>query len=437
VEIFIFTFILLFLPVVIWLSWKNPLYLLATHISSRVVLDSLPLVTYIEVLPGVSFMEIYTIAFIGIISAYLLAKGQSRAFTYAWPVSAMVVTFFFSALVNFSWTGMLSISARWLYFWIIVALTIYTFSRNSNFKTLLVICLSFLYPLLNQFYHFLFTPPKMDQDIWSYMGSYAHESNLGFLLLGALVVSTVLFLEARQKYLKIIFFFSIVYLHWAIFINNYRTATAAIAVYWSVILFFNFSRINLAAKMMLITISSVVLVMLVFLLGENLGYMFKDVADFIVNPSAYVDFSGAAEQNHLFSGRLDILNEVVSAWLHSSVENYVFGLGPGSVDSLIGVYAHNEFLSALVEMGVVGLLVTAIVTYHILRKNYKIVAYLKNYTLYYYSMIVAIIFMALATMPFRNMRAMLVMAICVGAIEAAKMHRINEIRQGKLLRPKE
>ncbi|MES9971381.1 MAG: O-antigen ligase family protein, partial [Candidatus Thiodiazotropha sp.] len=275
-------------------------------------------------------------------------------------------------------------------------------------KTVIVLLsLAFVYAPANQLAYIFTHPPSYDNGI-SYRGSFDHESNLGFLLVGMIPIILILKNITNNKIFKWLIFGLFLYLHIGIILNNYRTATLGLLVFWVIVFLYRFKSLSQVKKVGYISASFVFMLTAFVLFADRIADMFGDIYLIVSNPGLYFDFTGNAVPNKLMSGRIDIINTVMSVYIKSDIEQLLLGLGPSAINNIIGVYAHNEFISALVETGIIGFIVFSVVLITIIKRCNRVIKYDSIYALPAGSAVFAIIFMCLATMPFRNMRALMV-----------------------------
>lgn len=425
-DIFILISVLALLsPVALWLAWKNPLYLLVIHLLSRFVLDSMSGVTYATMIGPFSFMQVYSLGFIFLFFIYLLIKGQLSRTPYRNVVFLILMISLISGVVNDRLADFIVIGSKWVYMWICAAMMLYVLKTNTEKKVVLFLMLSILYPLANQYYHFLFTPPKADHNI-SYLGGFEHESSLAFILLGALPFCIAVLISNKYKIIKVFSVGVVAAIHIGIYFNNYRTALVALAFFWLFVLLLSFKNLNHWGKFAT-SIAGIVLPLVVIVaLGDTLESRFSDIATLLGNPGKYIDFSGHAKQNSLLSGRIDILNTVMATYINAPLVNIIVGLGPGSVNDLIGAYTHNEFVSALIEHGVIGLFALLIVVVSFWLKSYREAVFTKGSAVYISAMLYGFVILAFGTMPFRDTRSMLFLGMFMGFIHWYKLQRNSQ-----------
>lgn len=369
----------------------------------------------------------YSIGSMIVILLYIVAKGRIDCFSYRREILAIAIIAVVSALVNFYWSGLLEIATKWLYLGLMIALVQYCFRVNSQRKVLLGLWICLLYPVSNQLFFFLSGRSFISGGVISYYGSFGHESDLGFLLLAFLATSFCLLFCSRGSLQRYIFGASVFYAHIAIYMNNYRTVTAALGIFWASIIFFSYRKISIQKRLALSVLVIVVPLGIIFFVGENLSLLFSDVFVFLSDPGRYLDFSGNAQPNILLSGRIDIFNKVMAAYTNAPFQSLLIGLGPGSAELYAGVYTHDEYLSALVETGIIGIVALIAIVFIFAKRCYRIAVKEGGVATVYASITYAILFTGVATMPFRDMRAMLTLSICLGGLELIKVSRRRQM----------
>lgn len=398
------------------LSWRNPLYFLVLHVGSRVVLDSMPEHTYRELAGGITVMQAYSVGVIAYVGAYLALKRRIFGLPNSLTIGAIVFVVLISALVNQNINGVLSVGMKWIYVWLMAGFVYLVIVRNGIRKTCLWIWICLLYPLVNQLVVGLTSPPSYGAGLYSYRGSYHHESDLGFLLLGLVVVTLLLLRMERNRLMKALFVAVLVWADVGILADNYRTVILATMVFWAALYVYLFRQISSGWRFLSMVAILLAGVVIPIFLWEELSARFQDIYLLFENPGRYFDFSGHARPNHLLSGRIDIINIAMYYYLSAPFESKLVGLGAGRLNELIGVYAHNEYFSALIELGIFGLLallVFIVVNYRRMRRVALAGCAPARVVL---AMYVAMLVSALGTMPFRNPRAMMIFALMLGVV---------------------
>ncbi|MCP5444983.1 MAG: hypothetical protein H6968_18290 [Chromatiaceae bacterium] len=400
---------------VIVFSLRNPLFLLAAHILSRGVLDSMPVATYQHWWFGLSYMQFYSAAFIPVAFGIAWFNGHRFRDKENMPYIVLITASLLTTVLQQSWSGFFEVGFKWLYLWALVGLVMACMQKNSEKRVLLILWLALLYPMGNQLYWAIFGSPLIESGQVSYQGTYFHNSDLGFLIFASLSISFLLLTRIRGVHWKVLIIAVLVYAHIGLYINNYRTILVALGVFWILRIIILYSQEKAIGKVGVLSGGLALITLVIAATGAELGERLADIWVFLSDPGEYLDFSGKQHQRvGLLSGRIDIINAYLYQYVKSSFEVWILGIGPEVGSSIVGTYAHNEFISALVEGGVVGLMA---LFYFIVRSS---ALFLKETRLkgsaswIGLATFIALAVSALGTMPFRNMRAMMLLGIIIG-----------------------
>jgi hypothetical protein len=145
----------------------------------------------------------------------------------------------------------------------------------------------------------------------------------------------------------------------------------------------------------------------------------EDLALFLQAPADYLDFSGRGTRTGLMSGRIDLINAYMANFVAGPDSAWLVGLGPASGDKIVGVYAHNELVSALVETGILGLMALLFLLWRFADLASARKAVFGGISIGVAGGIYAMAVMTLGTMPFRNARALMVLGVLLGLAEAS------------------
>lgn len=396
--------------VILGLSWKNPIYFLVAQILGRFVLDSLPQYTYVVSMAGLTVMQLFTVANISFMAVYLTLKAGWTFSRITLPIGLMIFIVALSAIVNQKLLGFAELGTKWIYLWLLAEYILYTLRKNAPGKVLGVLFACYLYPLLNQLVQMAIGAPKVDAVGVSYLGTFDHESTTAFLLMGLVSISMVLWMKSSAKTIKIIALLTLIMTMFGIYMNNYRTALPALGVFLLISYYYTIKSMPLSKKVIMNSVFFMLVGGVVVYLGSDISAKLGDIGYVVTHLGDLLDFSGHAERTSLLSGRIYILNQYMHYFLEGGIESKVIGLGPRAGNELIGVYAHNEYLSSLVEYGILGL--AAFVYFLVVSTKYLRRSIHFDPSLYpLYAMFLGFLIMALGTMPFHDPRALIFLSI--------------------------
>lgn len=407
----------LIVMVILIMVWNNPLAVLGTHISSRVILDGFSSITYEKVILNLSIMQIYSIGIIIFLTLYIALKKErdQKLFFLFIPVMIIIISYVFSGFINNDWLPVIEKITMWIYLVLLSGFIVYILQYYHLNSLIFVLWISLLPAVVIQIVAIL----SNDYSIAAgghktYSGGYAHQFMLSYLLLG-FTFSSIYISVAHKNIIANIFF--ILCAFWGmigIYLCGYRSSLLALLVFLSFAFAYYISRSNVPRKFLALYFIPVFMASIFYYLGADFSGRMYDIWLFIQSPSSYIDFSGDPEVDLIFSGRIYIINTLMAAYLSSPMEAIIFGMGIESSDKIIGTYAHNEYVSALVETGIFGIFsFSAFIIFYLytLLKNKKIMPINECIVL---SFGIGLLVMSLSTMPFRCMRAMMLIGIVFG-----------------------
>jgi len=399
--------------------WYRRAVLLWAHYSSRVVLDSFAAITYIPVAFGLSILQLYTTGFLLLTALILLSKRELRGIAVMPSIIILCVIYLVSGALQEAWRGAAEGFIRWSYLYLLSTLVVAT-SLQSGARSVMIagwICL--LYPLANQAKSIATNTPVFNAGQYSYIGTFSHESDLTFLILGFIILSFWLAIskDITSKLFKLMFLISTAYGHVALYLCNYRTSFVALAAFWALIAIRLWPRLRPGYKIGASFAAAVVLAGGLFSIGNDVRENLSDLSEFVAAPGEYLDFSGHAKRTHLMSGRIDLINMYMSRYISGTVLEKMFGIGPGKGNEVFGIYAHNELISGLVETGAIGLLALLFLLWSFVKMGWVRSSKLQMEWIVVHSGLLGMLVMVLGTMPFRDMRSLMMLGTMIGMSE--------------------
>ncbi|MES9950275.1 MAG: hypothetical protein ABW118_15060 [Candidatus Thiodiazotropha sp.] len=306
-------------------------------------------------------------------------------------------------------SGFAQFATKWIYFYLLFTLAYYIGRQHSLGDVAKLLVISSFYPIANQLLYAIIQGPKCitGQEICSYIGSFYHESELASWIFIFIMGASLGIYHHRgiiRRVYVLIFVIGII----SMYFNGYRTATIALSVFIILMFLKNIKKIPLLYNL------SIVL----FLIGmgiiqhesifSSLNVYLSDIVIFLEDPGAYISLTGQLIDSELFSGRLYLYNQILRLYVNGGLYVYLLGIGPERISTIIGTFAHNEYISTLVEMGIIGLFVFC----WFLIRSYYLIKYKQNHI--FECMFLSILITALATMPFHDLRAIILMAMVLG-----------------------
>lgn len=419
------------------LVWASPAAFLGLVVTSRLLLDSAGAFTYAPLLPGLSIVKLYT-AFILLLLGFYLFQNRRLEFR---PFGIMAILLVLAAVpgtvMSGRWSSFAEVSLGWLYPWLMAVVTLNA-ARHAGQKrvaTLLLVCL--LYPIANQaVFGAIFGPKVSESGNPSYYGTFGHEGNMSYLCLALIALACGLYGSARTQVGKIILAGLVVVGNVSLYLNNYRTSLVAVIAFWGIMLFYVWPRLSSVSRINLVLFGGIAFGVLVVKVGPDIAEKLQDIATLAADPGKYFDFSNVHARveavthggEKLMSGRINIINAHMAYWVQAPLTLKITGLGPEFGTEAVGLYAHNEYVAALVEQGVIGLVTLVgvlIACVVIVRRGTRHADWIAKSNA---ALLVSIVVMSVGTMPFRNARALLVMGFALGLIESHRRFKPVEAK---------
>lgn len=406
--------------------WKKPAVLVVTFFAGRVLLDSVPLMRQ-PLLLGLSVLDLYSIFWMIVFLFSLVFNQDGKYLRYGLRgenalVIYLLVAMLVASFINANVVGFSNVATKWMFLWVCTGMLWLCLDVNPKFPALLLLPLT--YPLANQLFLYLSgSSPKCTHELTmcSYIGSFEHESVLGaYLILG--IVLTLMCLKTAASFAMRFFLLILLLLfHLGLYLNNYRTLLAALAVFWVAFIFSRFRSMNAHQRILFIY---------AFLLsGALIGYLAlpqikESFGDLIVFASAPLDYikptanGGGEEVKALMSGRVYLINIYLYKYLASSVSSWFFGIGLETGKSFAGVYAHNQYLGILVEGGIFVFCLFSAWLVAVWRLTWRV----RNFGVpgtVSFSGYMGVLVLGLGTMPFENMRVIFLVSFLIAVARNA------------------
>ncbi|WP_176473184.1 O-antigen ligase family protein [Sphingomonas lenta] len=188
----------------------------------------------------------------------------------------------------------------------------------------------------------------------AYIGGYQHEASFAVLLCGTmLAICLVRRFDFRLKLAMV---------GWVLLgllLANYRTALLAIAPLVALSLLADGARRFLPGQRAIMGAMLAVLVAAAGLgMAVTLRERFADLGVFVSRNTELIKppYTFSIEDRHVLNGRPLIWSQYYYAWDEGTTMQHVFGFGPETWTGNFRVYAHNTLVSALYEVGVVGVI---------------------------------------------------------------------------------
>ncbi|HEX8342129.1 MAG TPA: hypothetical protein VF624_14580 [Tepidisphaeraceae bacterium] len=327
-------------------------------IGLRSILSSCHQYTYSISPLGLSYNALASV--LVAVSGLLVIRRNHGMRYIVWPAVPLIVVMLVSTLVNSTPAPAASAMIKLVYFIVLatlVAQSLKAVGPSRFFGLLLPVA---LLPLAYQIVSIFLGAAKRGESDGSasYIGGFNHEAAYSLLIVGALaVVCFADFLRLRSKLLLV------AWCTGALFLANYRTSILAIAPLLSVTLFSAIPGAFVNHHRALIRVQLVVgLAVCVGVIAITQGDRFSDIGLAYDYGSELLQPPGehSMEYRRLLSGRPGIWSNYYFGWLDGTPTQKLVGFGPETWTQYFDLYAHNTLVSALFEIGLLGVLITCL-----------------------------------------------------------------------------
>jgi hypothetical protein len=308
--------------------------------------------TFAPVLGGMSFNALLSVGTVFAGVALVEQRGFREYFLI--PVYAMLAIILISGLGNWAVGGTIDMFFKWSYVAVFIIATRQGL-RNIGPKLFFeVVLLSFCAPVLFQLASIALGIAKAGESDGSnsYIGGYHHEAAFSVVMLTFVYV--VFLAERLPVWLKAVLITEGTV---GIFLANYRTAVLAlIPVLVSYVVLGTVNRFVPRQRALITILTIPVAAVLMMVASEHLAQRFQDIGSVLDRGSSLfkVPEQFSQDDKALFSGRVYIWSEYITAYAHGRDFQLLFGQGPNTWTTVFDLYAHNTLVSYLYELGVFG-----------------------------------------------------------------------------------
>jgi hypothetical protein len=283
------------------------------------------------------------------------------------PFYLIIISIVLSALYSGEFMGGVVVIMKWLLLIVTSIALIQLFYKHGLVNTLKPFYYLFMGLLVCQLASILLGAGKDTEALnstsnsISYIGGYAHESAFSILLYNGLLISSLLMLKKNiRPIIPFLFFIGLIF-------ANYRTLLLSsliplVGVY--------IAHFYMGAKKdtKLLVFSSGLISVLVFsvLFGGDVIERFGELGGALssLGELMSIDYSlFSVEERRLLSSRLYLWNMYLTEFSYFSFSGVFLGAGPEAWTDYFEVYAHNMYIAALFDLGVVGLFTLLIMLY--------------------------------------------------------------------------
>jgi hypothetical protein len=366
----------------------------------RLILSFNHEISFLSIIAGQSLNSLSSI-----LSVFFLLLVVSKKYINAkayLPIYFLIMSAFASTIYSGLIVGGGIVMMKWLLLLLILFCLIQLFEMYELEAVLKPFFYIFIGILISQFLSFILRQGKDSESLVSvsnsvsYIGGYAHEAAFSVLLFMGMFISSVLMINKRiHPAFPFVFFIGLI-------LANYRTAIIS-AILPLVFVYFSFYFVGARKdnKAILFSLSTVGFFVVTLLFGASVIDRFGELGDALSNLGELmsIDYSlFSLDEKRLLSSRLYLWNMYLTEYGSFSFGGLVFGAGPEAWLEYFEVYAHNSFVGAAFDLGIVGVLTLAYLFYQIFKVALSIKDVKKKTFLL--SFIFGFFVMSNSTMPF-------------------------------------
>jgi hypothetical protein len=408
-------------------SLKNYVYLLIFHLVLRAIFDSASSITYQPIGGGIRVGQAFSFFYILVFTLYILKDKVRWQLNSLLPVFAIIFISMIGTVFSGYWAGFAIFFVKWIYFSLLFMVGYVIAIHYDDKKIAVMLFIGSFYPILNQLFVGSVLGPKcvINQPVCSYIGTFYHESELSSWIL-MFLLATAIGVKSSAGFARMFYFGMFFVGLFSLFLNGYRTSILGFLAFLGVIYWVYIKAINAAFSIISIALIITGVLSVLYFSYDSIEAYVDDVVILLENPGKYFSLTEQIERNTLFSGRLYLFNRILLLWVSTGVPEYFFGIGPEVIMKEAGIFAHNEFISALVELGIFGFM--ALIWF--LVTGFRTVFRSKDEILL--GMYLCILVTALATMPFHDTRGIILLALVMGLARGKQLRRKRLSNKTKL-----
>ena len=324
-------------------------------VSARIALAALHEITYDPSPLGVSWNALASIAvFIGGMLIVRRRRLLDPALLCFYPILIVMIA---SGFLNSQFPPLATALTKYLYLLVLVLATADALDDLGAERFFRQMLWPFTLPIVLQLFSLLlgYSKPGEDGGAASYIGGFYHEAGFSLVLASGLLVVCLLGRVRLRLWLPLTAVFLL-----GIVLANYRTAILAMLPLLACTMLligprrFKHDQRGLVVGMMLFAGAGVLAVGAIAERDRfaDLGALSQGTA--LIKPPQ--DFT--VEERRVLSGRPGIWSGYILTWRDAPAEQKLIGFGPESWATAFRLYAHNTLVSALYEVGIVGVFAT-------------------------------------------------------------------------------
>lgn len=325
---------------------------LVLSVGMRPLLGSMHQITFSSSPVGLSWNALASVMVF--VVGLITLRRRSLSWLIWTPLVPILLVSGLSGLLNGQVAGFASFLIKFGYMAVLATATVEAIEDIGFDQTMKSLIPPLLTPLLFQLVGLPLGVVKAGEDDGSasYIGGFNHEAGFSVQLLGTMLVICL----ARNMTFRL----RIILLGWCslgILLANYRTAVLAVLPLLGCTLLvesmrqFTKSQRALMGGMLVVLIGGTGLALATTQEERfaDLSVVVQKGGEIIKPPEQF-----SIEDRHVMSGRSLIWSNYVYSWVDGSPIQHAIGYGPEAWIGRFKVYAHNTLVSALYELGIVG-----------------------------------------------------------------------------------
>lgn len=408
----------------------------------RLVLASNHELSFPPIVGSFSLISLCTILFFFYFIFILYFSNRSyKVYIQRKLLLAIIALMIFSGLIN----GNLSLGIPEIIKWSLLYVLLLVLSKaliyDGLFNVIKSVRLLMMLPILLLLASFLLGEVKATENDGSasFVGGYYHEAVFSIVVFTALIVNAFYYrlIESNHILKQLVIPTVLVLL---LFLVNYRTTMISAVIFYAFYLMYLFS-INKTRLSKFVVPAILFAVLSVSLVSEfnqvdNENSRFRDIG-LVINKVQYLsDYPEyySFEEKRYFSGRVYAWNRYLYEYAdHGLLEN-VIGLGMNSWKDYFNKYAHNTFVSAIFEIGIIGLLLLLLFFFKELLTTLTYSSKPDQYLIF--GALISFILLNIGTMPLWQIEGILLLVIILtykDEIENSLVHKTGKVISGDVM----
>lgn len=325
-------------------------------IGARLILSALPGYTFKSSPIGLSWNALGTIAIFGL--GLLAVRKRPLLDKALLPVYPLALVIIVSGLYNEVPVNLFNTLIKIGYFTILMLAIIDASEDIGGDNLLRKMLIPCAIPFAFQLGTIVLNIPKAAEadGSASYIGGYQHEAAFSVILSIGLLVAAIQ-TKMKSRYIFLLFIIGTV----GIILANYRTTILSLLPLMGATFMILGSQHIKQNQRLLISGSMAILCLAAIMIAyvasgdrfQDLGLIFTDWETLTKRPEYYDDAS-----RRIMSGRAYIWSSYIYAYLDSSQIHHLIGFGPDQWARKFIVYAHNQLVCYLYDLGIAGVIAT-------------------------------------------------------------------------------